>query len=78
MIFGSITCNRCGKVMDVNSVSYDNGWALCPECSVLGQGEICGECKRYCVLSHKCSYEDIERGEDKVCCCAVVRLGLDV
>lgn len=67
-MFASIDCERCGATLDVKSVEYFDKRLLCSDCRSLKAGYgTCKNCIRYSIVERKCTFDNIEKGEDNLC-----------
>lgn len=76
MIFGYIVCDRCGNKVEVDTIDFHRNRTLCSDCSKCDMGKICADCKIYDLVNHICTYEQIERAPEKVCCSTRVKWGV--
>lgn len=67
MVFGSVPCDRCRSVIDVELVTFDRTRILCQNCVKLGVHTTCRECKLYTIPTKICSVDGKEHNMYEAC-----------
>ena len=76
VIFGNVSCVRCGAKIQLTDVDYFHELAVCPACIRCGYGGICGECILYNKMTNSCTYEGIGCNKDMLCFSSKVKWGV--